>query len=550
MRAKKNATASSYCHILAEFHRRTWAILQEKYAAIQSFLLLKAAGGSVSAEQIALVKRPVRHPFLVACSSFLAGVIPHESPEAKDDSPDWDGDAARDRLAKWASSDGSGDKDTIDWAKYRRGFAWYDSDNAENFGSYKFPHHDIKNDKLTVVWGGVKAAMGSLLGARGGSSIPSGDRKGVYNHLAAHYKEFDKEPPEFHSEEASPADLRAQFEASAERAASGSPRTKDGSTIAVLPLTGTISHRMGMLSEASGGISTERFTQWLRAAAADPSVKAIVIDCDSPGGTVDGVPELADEIARTNKVKPVVGVANSMAASAAYWLLSQCSDLVVTPSGSVGSVGVFASHEDMSKLYESYGVKVSLVSAGKFKTEGNPYEPLSDDARQALQSQVDDYYDQFTKAVARGRDTDQKTVKAGFGEGRMVMAQQAVKQNMADRVATLDQTLAKLGAKPASQSSIRSGAFPALFADDEMDEKDSPMPDNPDDPDNQDDEDECMCACEACHADNCEECSNEVCADPNCAHEPRAEEMPDITKGAGSWKQKLAARRRALDLVR
>ncbi len=525
--------ALKYGHILSEFHRRVWAILPEKLAVIQSFLQLKAAGGSVSAEQIALIKRPARKPYLVDLdtrgATLFAGVIPNEKPDAKDDSPDWDGAAARDRLAKWASSDGSGDKEKMDWAKYRRGFAWYDSDNAENFGSYKLPHHDIKNDKLTVVWGGVKAAMGSLLGSRGGSSIPASDRKGVYNHLAAHYKEFDKEPPEYHSEAGA-----SQIEASSGHAAAGAPRTKDGSTIAVLPLTGTISHRMGMFSEASGGISTERFTQWLRAAAADPSVKAIVIDADSPGGTVDGVPELADEIARTNKTKPVVGVANSMAASAAYWLLSQCSELVVTPSGSVGSVGVFSSHEDMSKMYESCGVKVSLISAGKFKTEGNPYEPLTDDARQALQGQVDDYYDLFTKAVARGRDTDQKSVKAGFGEGRMVMAQQAVKEGMADRVATLDQTLAKLGAKPGSQRSMASAA---VMAD----------PQDGDGPDDDDENEPCECPCEACHADNCEECSNDVCADPHCAHEPRAEEMPDIA--AQNWKQKLAGRRRELDLL-
>ncbi len=532
--------ALKYGHILSAFHRRVWAILPEKFAVIQSFLQLKAAGGTVSAEQLALVKRPMRRPYLLeldgSAQPLLAGAIPHE---AKDDSPEWDGAAAKDRLAKWASSDGSGDKDKIDWAKYRRGFAWYDSDNAENFGSYKFPHHDIKNDKLTLVWGGVKAAMGSLLGARGGSSIPAGDRKGVYDHLAAHYKEFDKEPPEYHSE--ADVTIEASEANGGKVVAAGDARTKDGSTIAVLPLTGTISHRMGMLSEASGGISTERFTQWLRAAAADPSVKAIVIDADSPGGTVDGVPELADEIARTNKSKPVVGVANSMAASAAYWLLSQCGELVVTPSGEVGSVGVFASHEDISKMYDQIGVKVNLIAAGKFKTEGNPYEPLSDDARQALQGQVNDFYDLFTKAVARGRNTDQKTVKAGFGEGRMLLAAQAVKENMADRVATLDQTLAKLGAK---NSSAKAMAFAA--ADDEMDEKHSPLPDQ-NDPDNDDDDDGCACPCEGCRADNCEECSNEVCADPNCAHEPRAEEMPDVA--ALDWKAKLAARRRALSLL-
>lgn len=546
--------ALRYSHILAEFHRRPWAILLEKFAVINAFLNLKSAGGEVSAEEVAIIKRPARKPYLVALigdsRQFLAGVIPHEKAESKDESAEWDGSAARDRLAKWASSDGSGDKDKMDWAKYRKGFAWYDSENAKSFGSYKLPHHDVKNDKLTLVWGGVKAAMGSLLGSRGGADIPAGDRKGVYNHLAEHYKEFDKEPPEYHSEAGTGA-----IEANAGKAAAGSPRTKDGSTIAVLPLTGVISHRMGMMSEYSGGISTERFTQWLRAAAADPSVKAIVIDCDSPGGTVDGVPELAEEIARTAKTKQIVGVANSMAASAAYWLLSQCSELVVTPSGLVGSIGVFASHEDMSKALENYGLKVSLISAGRYKTEGNPYEPLTDDARQAVQGQVNDYYDLFTKAVARGRQTDQKTVEAGFGEGRMVLAQQAVKEKMADRVATLDQTLAKLGAKSSSpMAASGKNIFQAALADDEMEESNSPLPDNDGDEDDStpDDQNLCECKCEACRATppNCEECSNEVCADPNCAHEPRAEEMPDVLNGAKNWKQKLETRKRALDLAR
>lgn len=539
-----------YSHILSAFSRTVWAIQLEKFELIKSFLQLKAAGGTVPAEQLALVKRPKRQPYLLEfAGDFLAGAVPYEKAEAKDDSEEWDGTAAKDRLAKWGSSDGSGDKDKIDWAKYRKGFAWYDSDNAESFGAYKFPHHDVKDDKLTLVWGGVKAAMGALLGARGGSSIPTGDRKSVYNHLAKHYKEFDKEPPEYHSE----GDLAIEAIAgegiySYVRAAAGDPRTKDGSTIAVLPLTGTISHRMGMLSEASGGISTERFTQWLRAAVADPSVKAIVIDADSPGGTVDGVPELADEIARATKTKPVVGVANSMAASAAYWLLSQCSELVVTPSGTVGSVGVFASHEDVSKMYDQLGLKVSLISAGKFKTEGNPYEPLSDEARQDFQGQVNDYYDMFTKAVARGRNTDQKTVKAGFGEGRMVLATQAVKENMADRVATLDQTLVKLGAKNGSPKATAFAA--AAFVEDEMDEETSPLPDDGEsDPDNSQDEDRCECKCEACRATppNCEECSNEVCADPNCAHDPRAAKMPAVA--TVDWKTKLNARRRALNLI-
>jgi hypothetical protein len=108
----------------------------------------------------------------------------------------WDAGAAKARLAKWASSDGSGDKDTIDWPKYRKGFAWYDSENPENIGSYKLPHHDVIDGEIAVVWNGVSASMGALLGARGGVDIPESDFDSVYNHLSKHYKQFDKEPPE------------------------------------------------------------------------------------------------------------------------------------------------------------------------------------------------------------------------------------------------------------------------------------------------------------------------------------------------------------------
>ena len=73
---------------------------------------------------------------------------------------------------------------------------WYDEGNSDSKGSYKLPHHEA-GEKYRVVWKGVAAAMGALLGARGGVDIPEADRKPVYNHLVKHYKQFDKEPPDF-----------------------------------------------------------------------------------------------------------------------------------------------------------------------------------------------------------------------------------------------------------------------------------------------------------------------------------------------------------------
>jgi phage shock protein A len=125
------------------------------------------------------------------------GAVHHSMEYALDDSGSWDAQEAEIRLRKWASSDGSGAKETIDWSKYREGFAWYDDENPEDFGSYKLPHHDIVNGRFSVVWHGVVAAMAALRGARGGVNIPDEDKQAVYNHLRRHYEEFGKEAPEF-----------------------------------------------------------------------------------------------------------------------------------------------------------------------------------------------------------------------------------------------------------------------------------------------------------------------------------------------------------------
>jgi len=121
--------------------------------------------------------------------------VPSHSTPIDGDSP-WDADAAMAALAKWASSDGSGDRDTIDWGKYAKGFAWYDSEARETFGAYKLPHHTVVDGKLVAVWRGVTAAMAALNGARGGVDIPEGDRQAVYRHLARHYQDAEAEPPE------------------------------------------------------------------------------------------------------------------------------------------------------------------------------------------------------------------------------------------------------------------------------------------------------------------------------------------------------------------
>lgn len=216
--------------------------------------------------------------------------------------------------------------------------------------------------------------------------------------------------------------------------------------VAVIPVYGTIHQHAGLMAESSGGTSTEAISAALRAALADPSVGAVVFDVDSPGGAVSGVDELATEIMQSRGPKPIIAVANSLMASAAYWLASAADEIWVTPSGEAGSIGVYAAHEDISQALDRGGVRVSLVSAGKYKVEGNQFEPLTEEARATIQGRVDAFYHMFVAAVARGRGYAEATVRNGFGEGRLVGAQDAVDLHLADRVGTLNEAITRAGA--------------------------------------------------------------------------------------------------------
>jgi signal peptide peptidase SppA len=236
------------------------------------------------------------------------------------------------------------------------------------------------------------------------------------------------------------------------QAANGKRSAASPGSVAVIPISGIISQRMSMMSQISGagGTSIERLTAQFRQALGDTNCKAIVFDVDSPGGSVEGVPELASEIVNARKQKPISAVVNSMACSAAYWLASAASEMVCTPSGQAGSIGVYMMHQDESKALENEGVKITVIKAGKYKTEGNPAEPLSDEARAAFQSKVDTLYGMFVKSVAQNRGTSQAAVRDGYGQGRSLLANDAVKENLVDRVATMDDVLQKYGVKPGS----------------------------------------------------------------------------------------------------
>lgn len=216
--------------------------------------------------------------------------------------------------------------------------------------------------------------------------------------------------------------------------------------VAILPLYGVISHRAHMVQNVSGpgGTSNEAFASRFRAAIADPEVSAILIDTDSPGGSVAGTPELTDLIYSARGQKPIVASANATMASAAYYIASAADEIVATPSAMVGSIGVLMAHEDRSAELAANGRKITYITAGKYKAEGNAAEPLNDEARAAAQNMVDQAYSMMVKAIARNRSVTADAVRSGYGEGRVLTAQDALSAKMIDRIEPLGATIERL----------------------------------------------------------------------------------------------------------
>jgi signal peptide peptidase SppA len=225
------------------------------------------------------------------------------------------------------------------------------------------------------------------------------------------------------------------------------PKMLEQSDIAIIPIRGTITPRPSAFS--SGGTTAERVGQNIDKAAADSSIKNIVLDIDSPGGSVFGIEETARKIRAARARKPVHAVANYIAASGAYWWGSQATTLSVAPSGTVGSVGVIYKRPDFTANMEKEGVKINTVTAGKYKDEGLPYKPMTAEEEADLKAQADTYYRKFVADIAIGRGLNAAAVEESFGQGRMVLAEEAVSRRMADRVATMEQVLDELRASGA-----------------------------------------------------------------------------------------------------
>lgn len=218
--------------------------------------------------------------------------------------------------------------------------------------------------------------------------------------------------------------------------------------VGVIDLCGPIVYRPSWLSQLCGAVALADVALQLDAALRDPRVEAIVLRCDSPGGSVEMVPEVADLIWAVRRQKPVFAVADSLVASAAYWLASQATRIYATPSARLGSIGVYLEHLEYGGALARQGIGVTLISYGAHKTDGHPYGPLPAAVRARMQARVDELGAEFDAAVARGRGVSVATVRRSFGGGDVFRGHEAIRRGLADQAQTFDRVLGSFVAAP------------------------------------------------------------------------------------------------------
>lgn len=256
-------------------------------------------------------------------------------------------------------------------------------------------------------------------------------------------------------------------------AAAAAAGSQTGSSIAVLSILGTIVPRRIDAANASGGgfVSSESIAAAFREVASNPDVGTIVLDINSPGGAVAGVPELAAVIqSAVANGRRVIAVANHLMASAAYWIGAQATEVVASPSAEIGSVGVLAIHQETSQADAQAGITTTVFRSVPFKAELNAVEPLSEAARTRVEARLADVHTQFLQALATGRNRPLATIASGFGQGRTFSAAEALAVGMIDRIATLDEVLAELlggtgtpaGVSPTTPGATARPAIPLL----------------------------------------------------------------------------------------
>lgn len=215
--------------------------------------------------------------------------------------------------------------------------------------------------------------------------------------------------------------------------------------VATLNVKGPLTNSQSYWNRFFGITSYHDIREAMVYAAKDQSIKHIVLDIDSGGGSVAGLDDTGQLISLINKqVKPVTAYTSGSAYSAAYWLAASAGDIRMSRGAGMGSIGVIAYHAERSKQLAEAGITVTVVRAGKYKALANGVEPLSEEGEKQLQAQLNAAYDLFIDHVAENREKSAQYVDTVMAQGREFFGQAAVDAGLADGIATFSDLLSEI----------------------------------------------------------------------------------------------------------
>ena len=232
-------------------------------------------------------------------------------------------------------------------------------------------------------------------------------------------------------------ELYARIEGKIEAPKEKPPYTLDGS-VAVVPLHGVMMRNPDPIMRFFGATDTGKFAEAVALAVADPQAAAILLDVDSPGGSVSGTPEAAEAVRMARESKPVIAYTGGDMASAAYWVGCQADAVYASQSARVGSIGVYAVMTDMSKMADAAGIKVNVIRSGAYKGAGIPGAPITDDQMAQRQAIVDRLGAAFRADVVAGRGQ----VDAANMEGQEFIGEDGIAAGLVDAVTGYNGALA------------------------------------------------------------------------------------------------------------
>lgn len=215
---------------------------------------------------------------------------------------------------------------------------------------------------------------------------------------------------------------------------------------AIIPLKGVIGRGLPEMETYCGSCDLEEVEEMLEDAVRDDAVKVIILSVDSPGGVSVGVPEFARRI--RNCPKRVIAFTESEACSAAYWIASQASEFIATPSSSVGSVGCYIAYLDESEAYRKDGYKMEVIKSGDLKGAGISGTALSDAQRKMLHDQTVEIHTDFKDDVKAVRSFVQDSDMEGQVFSGKVAASKGLVTGLVDG---FDELMEKLDPEVAAQ---------------------------------------------------------------------------------------------------